>query len=71
MGHPVYLNEVHSEHKLRIFVLDGEQGREFWLDQFHKTPEMYMQNKLLKDFLKFVEKNMPNLKDLKVAQGFW
>ena len=32
---------------------------------------MYMQNKLLKDFLKFLEKNTPNLKDLKGAQGFW
>ena len=31
---------------------------------------MYIQNKLLKDFLKFLEKNTPNLKDLKGAQGF-
>ena len=30
---------------------------------------MYIENKLLKVFLKFLEKNTPNLKDLKGAQG--
>ena len=32
---------------------------------------MYIQNKPLKNFLKFLEKNTANLKDLKAAQAFW